>query len=68
MGVELMVNQLIAENKVDKFHRFCKLFNISTHNMLNLNIDSRVVAIIIGPYCYVKFKNDLSKLIHHFNN
>lgn len=56
-----MVNQLIAENKVDKFHRFCKLFNTSPHNMLNLNIDSRVVAIIIDlapQFNIPKFKND----------
>jgi len=59
-----MVNQLITENKIDKFHRFCKLFNISTHNMLNLNIDSRVVAIIIDlapQFNIPKFKNDFVK-------
>ncbi len=71
-----MVNQLITENKVDKFYRFCKLFNISTHNMLNLNIDSRVVAIIIDlapQFNIPKFKNDfvetyLNKIYQQLSN
>ncbi len=56
-----MVNQLITENKVDKFHRFCKLFNISTHNMLNFNIDSKIITVIVDlapQFNTPKFKSD----------
>ena len=56
-----MMNQDAIEKKIDKFHRFCKLFNTVSYNMLDLNKKSKIAAVIVdlAPQFNVpKYKND----------
>ena len=56
-----MNNQNIMEKVTDKFHRFCKLFNTVSYNMLDLNKKSKIAAVIVdlAPQFNVpKYKND----------
>lgn len=71
-----MNNQNIMEKVTDKFHRFCKLFNTVSYNMLDLNKKSKIAAVIIdlAPHFSIpKYKDDfiityLNEIYQHLAN
>jgi len=71
-----MMSQDVMEKVVDKFHRFCKLFNTVSYNMLDLNKKSKIAAVIIdlAPHFSIpKYKDDfiityLNEIYQHLAN
>lgn len=71
-----MNNQNIMEKVTDKFHRFCKLFNTVSYNMLDLNKKSKIAVVIVDltpQFGIPKYKNDflityLNEIYQHLAN